>query len=73
MYLCASVLVCWCVVVMVFRCSGVLMCWCASVLLCWYTGVLEFFTCVLGHGGLIGVSLLFKDNVAKLQHGRDDL
>lgn len=43
---------------------------CVSVLLltgCWV------FTCVLRHGGLIGVSLFLKDNVAELQHCRDHL
>lgn len=30
-------------------------------------------TCIFRHGGLISVSLLLKDNVTKLQHGRDHL
>lgn len=33
----------------------------------------SMFTGVLRHGGLIGVSLFLKDNVAKLQHCRDHL
>lgn len=48
---------------MCYCCVGEFVCRCARL----------FFTCVLWHGGLIGVSLLFKDNVAKLQHGRDNL
>lgn len=31
------------------------------------------FTCILRHWSLIGVSLLFKNNVSKLQHCRDHL
>lgn len=51
----------------------VLVCWCADVLWLCRCASESLSTCVLWHGSLVGVSLLLKDNVAKLQHGRDDL